>query len=165
MGSEPGRRFAFELLAQRAGVSLDCLSTRTSGQIELDKRRYPAVPNSYWDFVQRLGTGPVKDEYDICFFYDRLLDAASEYFLDQEVYRDGDHTPVLLFGHHSIGIAYGFRETAGSKVIRVDSDRVVEIMPIEFDEFVAGIFICYPYMPNAYHEGVWLTDTGQRFTS
>ena len=156
--------FALELLARRTGIGLDRLVKASKDQVASGRGRYPKVPNSYWNFVERLGTGPLLKDGEPFFFYDRLLDAASEYFMDEEVYQDGDGTPVLLFGHESFGTAYGFRETAGDRLIRVDSDRIVEVMQIGFDEFLAGMFVCYPFIPTSYREGVWQTDTGQTFS-
>ncbi|WP_175196635.1 hypothetical protein [Achromobacter deleyi] len=131
------------------------------------KRLFPRCPTSYWAFLVEIGVGKIKggDEpanYPAHFeFLVRPLSAEKEYYFDRQIYDGGAKGDILIFGLDSTGIAFGFDSGDDWRIVEADNHRIVTSLDLSFEDFVVGIFACYPDFPVSCSGGKWKTATGR----
>jgi len=127
------------------------------------RRQHPECPESYWAFLLERGTGAVEQDGEPFFFEERLLSAESELYRDRQIYDNGAKGDVMIFGHESMGTAYGFDTGDGWKLVEVDEFRIVTPLELTFAEFVIGLVLCYPQIAMRVESGEWVDGVGTRY--
>jgi hypothetical protein len=127
------------------------------------RKQYPGCPESYWAFMLERGAGAVEQDGEPFFFEERLLSAETELYFDRQIYDNGAKGDVMIFGHESMGTSYGFDSGDGWKLVEVDEFRIVTSLDLSFEEFVAGLVLCYPQIPMRVENGEWIDGVGARY--
>ena len=126
------------------------------------KRSHPRCPDSYFSFLLERGTGALTQDGEFFFFDEQLL-SAEEFFGEHRIYEQGAIGDVMLFGREHMGIAYGFDTGAEWRLVEVDEFQIVSQLSLSFEQFVAGLVLCYPQIPVR-AEGTELIDcVGTRY--
>lgn len=94
---------------------------------------------------------------------ERPLSAEKEYYLDQRIHDGGGKGDILVFGIDSTGIAFGFDTGDDWCLVEVGNYRIANKLDLSFEEFVVGIFVCYPDFPVTCNKGKWITATGEEY--
>ncbi|RYD50003.1 MAG: hypothetical protein EOP85_00470 [Verrucomicrobiaceae bacterium] len=127
------------------------------------RKRHPECPDPYWAFLLERGAGAMEQDGEPFFFEDRLLNADSELYCDRQIYQNGAKGDVMVFGHESMGTAYGFDTGDGWKLVEVDEFRAVTPLELTFEEFVVGLVLCYPQIAMRNENGEWVDGVGARY--
>jgi hypothetical protein len=136
--------------------------TEPDAVIEM-QRQHPECPESYWSFLLERGAGAVQQDGEPFFFEERLLSAEIELYRDRQIYDNGAKGDVMIFGHESMGTAYGFDTGDGWKLVEVDEFRVVTPLELTFAEFIIGLVLCYPQIAMKVEKGEWVDGVGTRY--
>lgn len=119
------------------------------------------LPEAYIVFLERFGSVQFRDPGDPDNYppnFELLsapLLATSEVFQDEQIYSYGARGEVFVFGFESDGVAYGFDSGNHNALVVIDLDRSVEILEIKFEEFMLGLLVCYPQIPERFENGMW----------
>lgn len=127
------------------------------------RQAHPECPESYWQFLSERGSGPLEQDGTPFTFEEELLSAEKDVFGDGEIYSNGAKGDLLLFGHESMGVYYGFDTGKQWGLVEVDEFRIVTPMHLSFDEFVVGLVLCYPQIAIKVHGGEWFDATGNSY--
>lgn len=128
------------------------------------RAQHPECPDSYWSFLLERGTGTVEQEGEPFYFQERLLSAELEVFRDRQIFDNGARGDVMIFGHESMGTAYGFDTGRDWSLVEVDEMRIVTPLALTFAEFVEGLVLCYPQIAIKTVDGEWIDGVGNRYT-
>ena len=126
-------------------------------------KRYPECPESYWAFMLERGAGPLEQDGEPFSFEERLISAESELYCDRKIYDNGAKGDVMIFGHESMGTSYGFDSGDGWRLVEIDEFRIVTPLDLTFEEFVAGLVLCYPQIAMKVENGEWIDGVGTRY--
>ena len=132
-------------------------------QVLAMRQRWPDAPNEYFAFMQERGNGEIKENgsaLPLLTIQPLLLSAATDYFGDDGVYKDGPYEPgakggVWLFGSDSTGTAVGFDSGDNWRLLEVDNMRWITRLDLSFRQFLEGILVCYPQRPVRFVNGTW----------
>ncbi len=69
----------------------------------------------------------------------------------------------MVFGHESMGMAYGFDTGRDWSLVEVDEMRIVTPLALNFEEFVVGLVLCYPQIAMKVVNGEWIDGVGKRY--
>jgi hypothetical protein len=127
------------------------------------RKEHPGCPEAYWVFLAERGTGIVEQDGEPFRFEERLVSAEFELYCDRQIYDHGAKGDVMVFGHESMGTAYGFDTGSGWGLVEVDEFRVVTALELSFQEFVIGLVLCYPQVALKVDGGEWLDGVGTRY--
>jgi hypothetical protein len=125
--------------------------------------RYSECPESYWSFMLERGAGAIEQDGEPFFFEERLVSAESELYRDRQIYENGAKGDVMIFGHESMGTAYGFDSGDGWKLVEVDEFRIVTPLELTFEQFIVGLVLCYPQIAMKVENGEWIDGVGTRY--
>ncbi len=92
------------------------------------------------------------------------ISAISDYFRDQQILKLGAKADVLLVATDSTGHGYGYDTGDRLRFVTVDNYRIVDAMPMPFDQWVFGTIACWPEGPVSFDAGVWLATDGRTYT-
>jgi hypothetical protein len=106
--------------------------------VDLMRKQYPGCPDSYWSFLMEMGVGPIEQDGEPFRFEECLLNAATELYQDDLIYENGAKGVVMIFGHESMGTAYGFDTGDNWSLVEIDEFRVVTRLGLNFEQFVIG---------------------------
>lgn len=125
------------------------------------------LPIDYVNFIEEIGTGRVDDDepIELLTFYFPPINAAKEYYKDDDIYENGASGEVLIFALDSLGHAYGFDTGNNMSLLHIDSYRVVTPLKLNFKQFIFGILACYPQIPFAFFKDEWFDMAGESYKS
>lgn len=132
------------------------------GVVEMSQR-HPSCPMSYWTFMLERGAGAMEQDGEAFVFEEHLTSAASDFYGDGLIYKHGAKGEVMIFGHESMGTAYGFDSGYGWKLVEVDEFRMVTPLDLNFEQFVVGLVLCYPQIAVRVENGEWIDGVGTRY--
>lgn len=141
---------------------LQKLSLQTIAEM---RKQHPGCPESYWTFMLERGFGAVEQDGEPFYFQEKLLSAETEVYFDRQIYDNGAKGDVLIFGHESMGTSYGFDSGDDWKLVEVDEFRIVTPLDLTFEEFVAGLVLCYPQIPMRVENNEWIDGVGVRYSA
>jgi hypothetical protein len=127
------------------------------------QQRWPDAPSEYFAFMQERGHGEIKEDNSALPLFTiqpALLSAATDYFGDDGVYKDGPYEPgakgeVWLFGSDSTGTAVGFDSGDSWRLLEIDNMRWITRLDLSFRKFIEGLLVCYPQRPVSFADGIW----------
>lgn len=97
------------------------------------------------------------------YFEERLISAESELYQDRQIYEGGAKGDVMIFGHESMGTAYGFDTGDDWKLVEVDEFRIVTGLNLSFQQFIVGLVLCYPQIAMKVEGQEWIDGLGMRY--
>jgi hypothetical protein len=124
---------------------------------------YPHCPPEYWKFLMERGAGPLEQDGEPFFFEDHLVSAEKELYRDRLIYDNGAKGDVMIFGHESMGTAYGFDSGDGWRLVEVDEFRIVTPLSLTFEQFIVGLVLCYPQIAMSVEGEEWIDGVGTRY--
>ena len=127
------------------------------------QERLPECPHAYWTFLLERGAGVIEQDGEPFCFEERLMSAETELYYDRLIYENGAKGDVIIFGHESMGTAYGFDTGDGWKLVEVDEFRIVTPLELTFEQFVIGLVLCYPQIAMKVESGEWVDGIGTRY--
>lgn len=127
------------------------------------RKRWPSAPNEYFEFMNERGHGEIKEDdsaFSLLTIQSTLLSAASDYFGDDGIYKDGPYEPgakgdVWLFASDSTGTAIGFDSGDNWRLLEVDNMRWITRLDLSFRQFIEGLLVCYPQRPVSFTNSTW----------
>lgn len=152
-----------EVLNPLGSALLERLRPVPPDQVLALRQRWSGAPNDYFAFVQERGQGEIKEDdssLPLLTIWPTLLSAATDYFGDDGIYKDGPFEPgakgeVWLFGSDSTGAAIGFDSEDNWRLLEVDNMRWITRLDLSFRQFIEGLFVCYPQRPVRFANGTW----------
>ncbi len=124
-----------------------------------------SLPKDYLEFIRKVGVGRVDDDepIELLTFIFPMLNAAKEYYLDDDIYENGAKGEVMIFALDSLGHAYGFDIGDNMSLVYIDSYRIVKKLSLNFKQFIYGLLVCYPQIPFAFSNGVWFDISNEAY--
>jgi len=131
--------------------------------VEPMQKLYPRCPVEYWKFLLERGAGALEQDGEPFFFEDHLVSAEKELYRDRLIYDNGAKGDVMIFGHESMGTAYGFDSGDSWRLVEVDEFRIVTPLSLTFEQFIVGLVLCYPQIPMSVEREEWIDGVGTRY--
>jgi hypothetical protein len=125
--------------------------------------KYPHCPSSYWEFLLQRGAGPLELDGEPFYFAESLVSAETELYCDRLIYEHGAKGDIMVFGHESMGTAYGFDSGDFWHLVEVDEFRIVTRLQLTFEQFVVGLILCYPQIAVCVDGNEWIDGVGARY--
>jgi hypothetical protein len=132
-----------------------------------------ALPSAYATFLVEVGVGLVMLPGELIYalqFLHETLDAELEYYFDRQIFepsRLGTRAigAVRIFATDSVGVAYGFDTGNKCQLVEIDEYRIVTVLDLTFMQFVEGMLVCYPQMPQRFVDGKWVDGCGTSYAT